>query len=133
MPEDANINPNPPSREAPGSVFRDWFHAGQWSGAGKDAGELARAAWDAAILAAAGECLDYAHSGVNVYRRQVAYACKRRVEGLSTTPNVAPQPPRATSIRHGTESSSRGWLQVLVRLHLYPNDKDLMHLPVLGS
>src|SRR6266404_5528286 len=30
-------------------------------------------------------------------------------------PNGAPQPPRANDIRHGTESSSRGWLQVLVR------------------
>jgi hypothetical protein len=28
-------------------------------------------------------------------------------------PNVAPQPPRATGIRHERESSSRGWLQVL--------------------
>src|SRR6266478_7020144 len=30
-------------------------------------------------------------------------------------PNVAPQPPRATGIRHETETPSRGWLQVLVR------------------
>jgi hypothetical protein len=29
--------------------------------------------------------------------------------------NGAPQPPRATDIRHETESSSRGWLQVFVR------------------
>src|ERR1035441_1354618 len=29
-------------------------------------------------------------------------------------PNAAPQPPRAAGIRYETESSSRGWLQVLV-------------------
>ena len=33
---------------------------------------------------------------------------------LLTMPNGAPQPPRANDIRHGTESSSRGWLEVLV-------------------
>ena len=34
--------------------------------------------------------------------------------GLSFPPNGAPQPLRGTGTRHGTESSSRGWLQVLL-------------------
>lgn len=82
MQKELKRNPNPPSPGPAGSVFLDWFHTGQWAGAGKDAGQLAQAAWDAAILAAASECLQYAHSGQNVYRRQVAYACKRRIEAL---------------------------------------------------
>jgi hypothetical protein len=44
-------------------------------------------AWDAAIKAASKQCKEYAHSGVNVYRRQVAYACQRRIEALIETPN----------------------------------------------
>src|SRR6266404_1809421 len=33
---------------------------------------------------------------------------------MAFTSNASPQPPRDTGIRHGTERSSRGWLQVLV-------------------
>lgn len=44
-------------------------------------------AWNAAVKAAAKQCKEYAHSGVNVYRRQVAYACQRRIEALVETPN----------------------------------------------
>lgn len=49
-----------------------------------------RLGWEAAILAAAAECEEYAHSNTNVYRRNVSYACKRRVEALS--PNAKGQP-----------------------------------------
>ena len=45
--------------------------------------EMMRLAWNAAVEAAAHECKEYAHSGVNVYRRQVAYACQRRVKALA--------------------------------------------------
>jgi hypothetical protein len=34
------------------TLFQNWFNASSWSGAGKDAGELAKAAWDAAISCA---------------------------------------------------------------------------------
>lgn len=33
----------------PSPAFLNWFNSSQWAGAGKDAGELANAAWEAAI------------------------------------------------------------------------------------
>lgn len=44
--------------------------------------EQMQSAWNAAVDAAAKTCKDYAHNGCNVYSRQVAYACQRRVEKL---------------------------------------------------
>mgnify|MGYP000417420147 CR=1 FL=1 len=85
----------PPGSQQPVcSAFLSWFHSSDWEGSGKDAGELAKAAWDAAILAAAHECVEYAHSNTNVYRRNVSYACKRRIEALTDTPNALPEPRR---------------------------------------
>jgi hypothetical protein len=37
------------SSPAPCSAFVEWLNASPWAGAGKDAGELAHAAWEAAI------------------------------------------------------------------------------------
>jgi len=45
--------------------------------------EQMRLAWTEAIKAAAKECKDYANSNSNVYRRNVANACRRRVEALN--------------------------------------------------
>ena len=39
--------------EAPCSAFMAWFNESPWAGAGKDAGEIAQAAWNAAIRDAA--------------------------------------------------------------------------------
>lgn len=33
-----------------GSAFLRWYNSSAWAGAGKDAGELAAAAWNAAML-----------------------------------------------------------------------------------
>ncbi len=41
--------------------------------------EIIRAAMNQELQHAATLCRQYAHSGVNVYRRQVAYACERRI------------------------------------------------------
>ena len=35
---------------AHGSAFMSWFNQSDWAGAGKDAGEIARAAWNAAVV-----------------------------------------------------------------------------------
>jgi hypothetical protein len=51
--------------------------------------EMMFLAWNAALKAAATECKSYAHSGVNVYRRQVSYACMRRIEKLLTLDSKA--------------------------------------------
>lgn len=43
--------------------------------------------WNAALERAAQECRKYAHSGqVSMMRRQVAYACERRVRDLKESP-----------------------------------------------
>lgn len=71
-----------------GSAFDDWFRSGAWNVSGKSPTELAEVAWNAAVLAASHECLEYAHSNPNVYRRNVSYACKRRIEALMHSPNA---------------------------------------------
>ena len=91
-------SPNAPSS---GSAFDDWYASHDWKHSEKDTEEIARAAWGAAILAAAHECLEYAHSNTNVYRRNVSYACKRRVEGLS--PNA---PRSATGPAKGNDEQA---------------------------
>jgi hypothetical protein len=78
----------PPLAGATGSAFFEWFHAGRWAESGKDSVQLAQAAWDAAVLASEQECREYAHSGANVYRRQVSYACQRRIAKLRQSPNA---------------------------------------------
>jgi len=66
--------------------FDDWWEqqtadSREWSTLERLA---AREAWDAATRAALRTCKEYAHSGVNQYRRQVSYACMRRIQDLAS-------------------------------------------------
>jgi hypothetical protein len=81
---------------APCSAFEAWItkedDRQDWEGMTPT--EQMRLAWNAAVTAAAKTCKDYAHSGQNVYRRQVSYACQRRIEELRETPNNDSAPSR---------------------------------------
>ena len=44
---------------APCLAFLDWFNKSSWAGAGKDAGVLAEAAWNAAMQTAANAVLNH--------------------------------------------------------------------------
>ena len=89
-----------PSPLAPGSAFEAWIteqdKSVDWDIVTPT--EAMRMAWNAAAKAAAKQCKEYAHSGANVYRRQVAYACQRRIEALVETPNE--------KLRHGANNQN---------------------------
>ena len=52
LPASASETPAAVAGAAPCSAFLTWFNQSQWAGAGKDAGEIAQAAWNAAIIEA---------------------------------------------------------------------------------
>lgn len=77
----------PPLAGRTGSAWRNaWSAKNNGRPEGIDPNDF-RLGWEAGIHAAAAECTAYAHSSTNVYRRNVSYACKRRIEALS--PNEA--------------------------------------------
>lgn len=91
-------------------------HCGELSAAAEEQGGLCNACLHLVLEAhkagyreglhdAAAECKKYAHSGVNVYRRQVSYACERRIMALLNPPNGGVEPRRRTPLADTTGST----------------------------
>jgi hypothetical protein len=74
------------------SAFLDWFNASPWGGAGRDAGELAEAAWNAGVMEASE--IFWRHEitlkRIGIGDSQVLVAA---IKGAAKTPNDQAQRP----------------------------------------
>ena len=71
---------------APCSAFLSWFNQSEWAGAGKDAGELARTAWNAAVTECAAAFWQHERTikGVSIQDSQILVAA---IHAVADTPN----------------------------------------------